>query len=134
MSRMVAGISTANAVRPMQEVMNHAQAVYGKRFKVIPLQRISSTVEMKFNDPSNWPTQKIARAVAQITCPVPCPGPASLPMALSGAYEVHPASGGPSPTKNAVIRTQKAVKVTQKDIMLKCGKGMSSAPVWIGRK
>ena len=24
--------------------------------------------------------------------------------------------------------------MTQNDIMLKCGKGMSSAPVWMGRK
>src|SRR5580692_4296169 len=134
MSRMVAGISTAKAVRPMQEVMNHAQAVYGKRFNVIPLQRISSTVEMKFNDPSNWPMQKMPRAVAQITWPAPCPGPAAFPIALSGAYEVQPARGGPSLTKKAVIRTQKAVRVTQKDIMLKCGNGMSSAPVWMGRK
>src|SRR5580700_10619759 len=131
---MQAGIKTANAVSPMQEVMNHAQAVYGRRFNVIPLQRMSSTVEMKFKAPSNWPMQKIPRAVAQMTCPAPCPGPAAFPIALSGAYEVHPASGGPSLTKNAVIRTMNAVNVTQKDIMLKCGNGMSSAPVWMGRK
>src|SRR5271157_4073028 len=131
---MVAGINTANAVRPMQEVINHAQAVTGKRFKVIPLQRISSTVEIKFRAPSNWPMQKTPRAAAQMTCPVPSPGPAALPIALKGAYAVQPARGGPSLTKNAVIRMQNAVKVTQKDIMLKCGNGMSSAPVWMGRK
>ena len=32
------------------------------------------------------------------------------------------------------IRTTKPVNVTQNDIMLKCGKGMSSAPTWMGRK
>ena len=31
--------------------------------------------------------------------------------------------------KNAVIRTRKAAKVVQKDIMLKRGKAMSSAPI-----
>src|SRR5271169_3414343 len=116
---MVAGINTANAVRPMQEVMNQAHTVTGKRDRVMPLVRISSTVEMKFNAPSSWPIQKIPMAVAQRTCPVPSPGPAAFPIALIGAYAVQPASGGPSPTKNAEIRTQKATNVVQKDIMLK---------------
>jgi len=118
----------------MQEVMNHAHAVTGRRFKVMPLQRISSTVEMKFRAPSNCPIQKIPMAAAQRTWPVPCPGPASFPIALSGAYAVQPERGGPSEVKNAETRTQKATKVVQKDIMLKCGKGISSAPTWMGRK
>src|SRR5258706_16004193 len=66
--------------------------------------------------------------------PVPCPGPATPPTELSGAYEVHPASGGPSPTKKERISTTKATNVTQKDIILKRGKAMSSAPTLIGRK
>ena len=37
-------------------------------------------------------------------------------------------------TKKDDISTRKATKVTQNDIMLKWGKGMSSAPTWIGRK
>src|SRR5258708_215850 len=131
---MVAGIDTAKAVKPMEEVMNHAQAVIGRRAKVMPLVRISSTVEIKFNAPSNWPIQKMPMAVAQRSCPVPCPGPAAFPIALSGAYAVQPESGGPSPTKSTEIRTQKATNVVQKDIMLKWGNGMSSAPTWIGRK
>src|SRR5260370_39744984 len=128
MSRIVDGINTANAVRPMQEVMNHAQAVIGRRARVMPLVRILSTVEMKFNAPSNWPMQKMPMAVAQRTCPVPSPGPATFPIALSGAYAVQPESGGPSPTKNAEIRTQKPTNMVQKDIMLKLGNGMSYAP------
>src|SRR5450631_1903039 len=123
---MQAGSNTAKAVSPMQEVINQAQAVIGRRISVIPLVRMSSTVEMKFNEPSNWPMQKIPIAAAQRTWPVPCPGPAIEPTALRGAYAVQPESGGPSPTKNAETRTQKAVSVVQKDIMLKCGNGISS--------
>src|ERR1700730_14594125 len=134
MSRMQAGINTANAVRPMQEVMNHAQALRGRRIKLMPLARRSRVVGMKFNDPNSWPTQKRAIEVAQRTTPVPCPGPATLPTALSGAYCVQPPKVGPSATKKDEIRTTKAVNVTQNDIMLKCGKGMSSAPTWIGKK
>src|ERR1700675_4505993 len=108
----------------MQEVMNHAHAVTGRRFKVMPLQRISSTVEMKFRAPSNWPIQKIPIAAAQSTWPVPCPGPASFPIALSGAYAVQPEIGGPSGMKKAAIKTTKATNVVQNDIMLKRGKAI----------
>src|SRR5450631_3046703 len=76
----------------------------------------------------------MAREVAQITTPAPWPGPATEPTALSGAYWVQPPSVGPSPTKNDKIMTQKATNVVQNDIMLKCGNGMSSAPVWMGMK
>ena len=82
---MHAGSSTANAVKPMQEVMNHAQTVSGRRIKLIPLQRMSSVVVMKFRAPSNWPTQKIAIETAHKTWPIPCPGPAIAPKALRGA-------------------------------------------------
>ncbi len=61
-------------------------------------------------------------------------GPQIEPTALSGAYCVQPPRVGPSPTKNDDIRTRNATNVTQNDIMLKRGKGMSSAPTWIGRK
>jgi hypothetical protein len=71
---MQAGINTAKAVRPMQEVMNHAQALSGRRIRLMPFTRRSSVVVMKFNEPSNWPTQKIAIEIAQRTTPVPCPG------------------------------------------------------------
>src|ERR1700752_4497958 len=89
---------------------------------------------MKFSEPSNWPTQKIPIAAAQRTTPVPWPGPDADPIALSGAYCVQPPSVGPSPTKNEDIRTRKPTNVTQNDIMLKCGKGISSAPTWMGTK
>src|SRR5882724_12507511 len=133
-TRMQAGINTANAVRPMQEVMNHAHAVRGRRIRLMPFTRRSRVVVMKFNEPSNWPTQKIAIEVAQSTTPRPCPGPPTGPTAFNGAYCVHPPRVGPSLTKNDEIRTRKATNVTQNDIMLKRGKGMSSAPTWIGRK
>src|SRR6266851_7752944 len=76
----------------------------------------------------------MAMESAQITTPDPCPGPATAPAALSGAYWVHPPRVGPSPTKNDKSMTQNATNVVQNDIMLKCGKGMSSAPVWMGKK
>src|SRR5271167_1322033 len=134
MSRMQAGMSTENDVSPMQEVMNHAQVGRGRRHMLKPLQRRSRIFGIKFNAPNNWPTQKIAREVAQITTPAPWPGPATEPTALSGAYWVQPPRVGPSPTKNDKIMTQKATNVVQNDIMLKCGNGISSAPVWMGRK
>src|SRR5260370_28345246 len=134
MTRIQAGINTAKAVSPIQEVMNHAQALSGSRMRLIPLTRRSSVVLMKFNDPSNWPIQKSAIEVAQRTTPRPWPGPAIPPTALSGAYWVQPPRVGPSPRKNDDIRTMKARNVTQNDIMLNHGKGMSSAPTWIGRK
>ncbi len=62
---MQAGIRTANAVKPMHEVMNHAHTDSGRRIRLIPLQRISRVVEMKFNEPSNCPTQKMAIETAQ---------------------------------------------------------------------
>src|SRR5579862_1223077 len=125
---MQAGMRTANAVRPMIEVMNQAQLVSGKRHRLMPLVRMSKVVVMKFNEPSNWPMQKIAMDDAHSTSPMPCPGPATAPIALRGAYCVQPAKVGPSLTKKEAISTQKATNVTQNDIMLKWGKGMSSAP------
>lgn len=69
--RMQAGSRTANAVNPIQEVMNHAQAERGSRISDIPFARKSSTVGMKLREPSNCPTQKRAIEIAQRTCPVP---------------------------------------------------------------
>ena len=97
---MQAGISTANAVRPMIEVMNQPQALSGRRIRDMPLQRMSSVVVMKFSEPSNWPMQKIPIEVAQRTTPQPSPGPPTEPIALSGAYCVQPPRVGPSLTKN----------------------------------
>src|SRR5450756_80538 len=134
MTRIHAGINTANAVSPMHEVMNHPQALSGRRMRLIPLTRRSSVVVMKFNEPNNWPTQNRAMEAAQRTTPAPWPGPPTEPTALSGAYWVQPPRVGPSPTKNDDIKTRKAVNVTQNDIMLNRGKGISSAPTWIGRK
>ncbi len=131
---MQAGIRTANAVRPITEVMNHAQALSGSRHRLMPRVRMSSVVVMKFSEPNNWPMQKIPMDAAQRTTPMPCPGPETAPTALSGAYWVQPPKVGPSPTKNDETKTRKATKVTQKDIMLKWGKGMSSAPTWMGKK
>src|SRR5579864_9014168 len=131
---MHAGINTANAVRPIIEVMNQPQVLIGSRQRLMPLVRMSRVVVMKFNEPSNCPIQKIAMDAAQRTTPIPSPGPATDPSALSGAYWVQPPSVGPSPTKNDKSMTQNATNVVQKDIMLKCGNGMSSAPVWIGMK
>src|SRR5580658_4980665 len=134
MRRMQAGINTAKAVRPMHDVMNQAQALSGKRHRLMPRVRISSVVVMKFSEPSNWPTQKMAIESAHRTTPVPSPGPPTSPIALSGAYWVQPPRVGPVPTKNEDTRTRKPTNVTQNDIMLKWGNGMSSAPTWMGRK
>ncbi len=118
----------------MIEVMNQAQAVNGSRIRDMPLQRMSSVVVMKFKEPSSWPIQNIAIEAAQRTTPRPSPGPPTSPIALNGAYCVQPPRVGPVPVKNEATRTRKAVNVTQNDIILKWGKGMSSAPVWMGRK
>src|ERR1019366_6426476 len=126
--------NTANAVSPMHEVMNHAHALSGRRRRLMPLTRRSSVVVMKFSEPSNWPTQNSPMEAAQSTTPRPWPGPATEPTALSGAYWVQPPSVGPSPRTNDDMRTRKAVNETQNDIMLNRGKGMSSAPTWMGRK
>src|SRR5580698_5176000 len=67
---------------------------------------------------------------AQRTTPVPSPGPPTSPIALNGAYWVQPPRVGPVPTKNEDTKTRKPTNVTQNDIMLKCGNGMSSAPTW----
>src|ERR1700722_8743656 len=131
---MHAGMSTANAVNPINEVTNQAQAVSGRRISDMPLQRISSVVVMKLREPSSWPMQKMAMEAIQRTTPQPWPGPAAAPIAFSGAYCVQPPSVGPSETKKDETATTNATNVTQNDIMLKCGKGMSSAPVWMGRK
>src|SRR5271167_4279816 len=111
MTRIQAGIRTANAVSPMHEVMNHAQAVSGRRIKLMPLTRRSSVVVMKFNEPNNWPIQKSAMEIIQRTTPRPCPGPDAAPTELSGAYCVQPPRVGPSPRKNDDIKTTKATKV-----------------------
>ena len=131
---MQAGISTANAVKPITEVMNQPQVLKGSRHRLMPLVRMSRVVVMKFNEPSNWPMQKIPMDAAQRTTPMPSPGPATDPSALRGAYCVQPPRVGPSLTKNDAIRTRKATNVTQNDIMLKRGKGISSAPTWMGKK
>ena len=49
MSRMQAGSSTENAMRPITEVMNHAQVENGMRIRVMPLVRRSSVVAMKLS-------------------------------------------------------------------------------------
>src|SRR5215469_17789480 len=117
--RMQAGINTANAVRPMIEVMNHPHVLRGRRQRLKPLVRMSKVVVMKLREPSNWPTQKIAIEVAHSTTPAPSPGPPTAPTALSGTYCVQPPRVGPSLTKNDAIKTRNAVRVTQNDIMLK---------------
>src|SRR5271155_4537483 len=129
-----AGSRAANASNPIEEVINHAHVDIGMRIRVIPLARRSRVVAMKFNDPSNCPTQKTAMAMTQRFCPQPRPGPASFPTALRGAYAVHPEVGGPSGMKNAAIKMKNETRVVQNDIMLKRGKAMSSAPIWIGKK
>src|ERR1700733_48724 len=131
---MQAGINTANAVNPITEVMNHAHALSGSRIRDMPRVRMSSVVVMKFSEPSNWPMQKRAIEEAHRTTPNPWPGPATEPTALRGGYCVQPPSVGPSGTKNDATRTRNATNVTQNDIILKCGNGMSSAPTWIGKK
>src|SRR5882762_6386057 len=114
------GSNTANASSAMQEVMNHAQVQIGIRASVMPLVRRSSVVAIKFKEPSREAMQKTKMDRPHRVWPSPSPGPASEPTALKGAYEVQPEIGGPSGTKN--------------DTMLKRGKAMSSAPIWIGRK
>src|SRR5271156_3972875 len=131
---MHAGINTENAVRPMHDVMNQAQALSGRRMRLMPLTRRSRVVVMKFNEPNNWPTQNNAMEIIQRMTPRPWPGPEIPPTELRGAYWVQPPRVGPSATKNEDMSTRKAQKVTQNDIMLKCGKGISSAPTWMGRK
>src|ERR1700675_2693592 len=125
---MQAGISTANAVNPITEVMNHAQAVSGSRINDMPLQRMSSVVVMKFNDPSNWPMQKMPIEVAQRITPMPSPGPPTEPIALNGAYCVQPPSVGPSPTKKDATRTRNPITVTERDITLNGWQGLPSRP------
>ena len=99
----------------------------------MPLVRRSSVVAMKFSDPSSEAMQKTKIEI-----------PRGLPESLAGtgiladgaqrSISVQPAIGGPSGTKNAAIKMQNAMNVVQNDIMLKRGKAMSSAPIWIGRK
>src|SRR5450755_821892 len=116
MTRMHAGINTANAVSPMQEVINHDHAERGRRIRLMPLTRRSSVVVMKFNAPNNCPMQNRPIDAAQRTTPSLSPSPPTEPMALSGAYWVQPPRVGPSPTKNDDIKTRKATNVTQNDI------------------
>src|SRR5260370_40634481 len=134
MRKIQAGNSTANAARPMTEVMNQPQALSGSRIRDMPLQRMSRVVVMKFKAPSNCPMQKRQIELAQRITPRPWPGPPASPIALNGAYCVQPPRVGPLPVKNDATRTRKATKVTQNDIMLNRGNGMSSAPAWKGRK
>src|SRR5258708_27550883 len=124
MTTIHAGINTANAVRPMHEVMNHAQAVSGSRIRLMPLTRRESVVVMKSEAPSNWPTQNRAMEIIQRTTPRPWPGPATDPTELSGAYWVQPPRVGPSPRMKDAIMTTKARNVTQNELMLIRGKGM----------
>src|SRR6266403_384836 len=131
---MQAGRSTANASSAMHEVMNQAQVQIGMRMRVMPFARRSRVVEIKLSAPSKDPMQKMAIEIAQRFIPQPIPGPASLPTALKGAYEVQPEIGGPSGMTNARTNTRKATSVIQNDIILKRGKAISSAPIWIGRK
>src|SRR5580692_8870675 len=133
-SRMQAGSKTAKASSAITEVTNQAQEQNGMRASDMPLVRRSSVVEIKFNAPSSEAIQNTAIEMAQRFWPMAKPGPASPPTALSGAYAVQPEIGGPSATKNAAIMNSQATKVVQKDIMLKRGKAMSSAPIWMGRK
>ena len=65
--------------------MNHAQQVSGMRISDMPFVRMFKSVVMKFNAPSNEPTQKIAILITQRFIPAPWPGPAILPSALNGA-------------------------------------------------
>ena len=57
---MHAGISTANAMSAMTDVMNQAHVESGIRASDMPLVRKSSVVVMKFSDPKSCPTQKMA--------------------------------------------------------------------------
>ncbi len=126
---MQAGRSTANASSDMHEVMNHAHVHNGMRISVMPFARRSSVVAMKFSEPSSDAIQKIAIEIPQRLAPHAIPGPASLPIALSGAYSVQPAMGGPSGITKASISTTHAANVVQNDIILNRGNAMSSAPI-----
>src|SRR6266852_7874179 len=119
MSKIQAGNSTANAVKPMTDVMNQAQALSGSRIRDMPLQRMARVVGMKVKAPSNCPMQKRQIELAQRITPRPWPGPPASPMALNGAYCVQPPRVGPLPVKNDATRTTNATNVTQNDIMLK---------------
>jgi hypothetical protein len=83
--RTHAGRRTENAMRPITEVMNHAQVQNGIRASDMPFVRRSSVVAMKLSDPSSCAMQKVPIEMTQRVCPQPCPGPASLPTALNGA-------------------------------------------------
>ena len=65
--------------------MNQAQTESGRRIRLMPLQRMSSVVEMKFSEPSNWPTQKMAMETAHNTCPFPAPDRRLHPTRSAGA-------------------------------------------------
>src|SRR5689334_2323087 len=92
-SRMPAPSKTGNDNNASTAVVNHAQHVSGIRISDMPLVRMFSSVVMKFNAPSNDPTQKIAILITQRFMPAPCPGPAIFPSALNGAYPVQPPIG-----------------------------------------
>src|SRR4029434_2167256 len=84
---------TGNDKSASTAVVNHAQQVSGILINDIPRVRMLSNVVMKFNAPSNEPTQKIAMLITQRFIPAPWPGPAIFPIALKGAYPVPPPIG-----------------------------------------
>ena len=111
------------------EVMNQAQALSGRRHRLMPRVRMSSVVVMKLSEPSNWPMQKI---------PMRC-GPEDYARAFArtanradGTQAERIASSRPASVHHRRRTTTSErgmpTNVTQNDIMLKWGKGMSSAP------
>src|SRR6185369_6450614 len=94
--------NTGNDKSASTAVVNHAQQVSGMRISDMPFVRMLRRVVMKFNAPSNDPTQKIAILITQRFIPAPWPGPAILPSALKGASPVQPPIGPtvPLPPEN----------------------------------
>ena len=119
-------------------VVNQAQQVSGIRIRDMPFVRRFSSVVMKLSAPRSEATQKSAMLVTQRLRPAPCPGTFNRwPMALKGAYPVHPPVGPMTvlpEAKMAVHSATRPRKVTQNESMLRTGKAMSSAPIWRGRK
>ena len=98
------------------------------RIMVMPLQRRSRIVVMKFSAPISEAMQKIAMLVIHKSAPNCSPGPA-LGSALNGAYPVQPCSGAPPVTKNAASITTNATNVVQNESMFSTGNAMSGAPI-----
>ena len=126
---MQAGINTANAVKPMQEVMNHAHTRQRQAHQAHALaahverggdevqraQQLSDAEDTDGNRPQHLAgslsrtghrTQRAQRSVSR---------PAGERRSLGNEEGRH------RPRQNAT-------NVTQNDIMLMCGNGMSSAP------